>query len=80
MPEIVDFRLGDVVQLRKQHPCGGSTWTVYRLGADIGLQCITCGHYVMLPRPTLERRLKRFASRGPEVTAEPGVESDAGRA
>jgi len=78
MPEIVDFRLGDVVQLRKPHPCGGSTWTVYRLGADIGLQCASCGHYVMLPRSTLERRLKRFAARGPEIAAEPEAGTGAG--
>ncbi len=80
MPELVDFRLDDVVELRKPHPCGGSTWTIYRLGADIGLQCVTCGHYVMLPRPTLERRLKRFAARGPEVVAEPEAEAGAGPA
>ena len=66
MPDIIDFRLGDVVRLRKPHPCGGFEWTIYRLGADIGLQCRTCGHYVMLPRTTLEKRLKRFVSRGPE--------------
>ena len=63
---IVAFRIDDIVQLRKKHPCGGFEWTVYRLGADIGLQCKTCGHYVMLSRATLERRLKRFVARGPE--------------
>ncbi len=63
---IVDFRLGDVVQLRKPHPCGGYVWQVVRLGADIGIRCSTCQHRVLLPRTTLERRLKKMIERGPE--------------
>jgi hypothetical protein len=66
---VVDFRLGDTVELRKPHPCGSYTWEVVRLGADIGLKCTTCGRRVLLPRSTLERRMKRFLERGPEVTA-----------
>jgi len=66
MPQLIDFRVGDVVRLRKPHPCGGYEWAIHRLGADIGLRCATCGHYVMLPRVTLERRLKQFVARGPE--------------
>jgi hypothetical protein len=62
---IVDFRLGDRVQLRKQHPCGGFQWDVIRLGADIGLVCTKCGRRVLLPRTTLERRMKKFVERGP---------------
>jgi hypothetical protein len=64
--QIVDFRLGDTLQLRKRHPCGGFEWEVVRLGADIGLRCTTCGRRVLLPRSTLERRMKRFVSRGAE--------------
>ncbi|MGI8968868.1 MAG: DUF951 domain-containing protein [Chloroflexota bacterium] len=63
--EPVDFRLGDRVQLRKPHPCGGYQWDVVRLGADIGLRCTTCDHRVLLPRRVLERRIKRFLARGP---------------
>ena len=48
MPEIIDFRMQDVVRLRKAHPCGGFEWEVVRLGADIGLRCRTCGHRVLL--------------------------------
>lgn len=66
MPDLIDFRLGDLLRLRKRHPCGGFEWSVYRLGADIGLRCSTCGRYVMLPRTILEKRLKSFVSRGPE--------------
>ncbi len=58
--------LDDVVRLRKPHPCGAFDWTVVRLGADIGLRCHGCNHRVLLPRRTLEKRLKTFVTRGPE--------------
>ncbi len=58
--------LGDVVRLRKPHPCGAFDWTIVRLGADIGLRCHGCNHRVLLTRRTLEKRLKTFLSRGPE--------------
>lgn len=63
----MQFRLGDQVRLRKPHPCGSFDWEIYRLGADIGLRCLQCDHRVLLPRSTLERRLKQFLKRGPEV-------------
>jgi len=56
--------LGDVVRLRRPHPCGANTWLVDRLGADIGLRCQGCGRHVLLNRPDLERRLVDFVSRG----------------
>jgi hypothetical protein len=67
--EIVDFRVGDVVQLRKPHPCGGFVWEVVRLGADIGLKCSTCGRRVLVPRTTVERRMKKFVERAPQPEA-----------
>ena len=67
---VLELFLGDVVRLRRQHPCGGDTWRVDRLGADIGLRCTTCGRHVLLDRRTLERRLAAFVERGdPAVTA-----------
>lgn len=63
------FLIGDVVRLRKPHPCGGYEWTVVRLGADIGLRCNQCQRKVLLPRRTLERRLRGFVARGPEPLA-----------
>ena len=59
--------LGDVVRLRRGHPCGGDTWLLDRLGADIGLRCQTCGRHVLLDRRLLERRLIEFVSRGDPV-------------
>jgi len=53
----VKLEIGDVVQLRKKHPCGSDRWRVWRTGMDIGIECLGCGRKVMLPRPTLERRL-----------------------
>jgi hypothetical protein len=61
--------LEDIVRLRKPHPCGSFDWTVVRLGADIGLRCLGCGRKVLLPRRTLEKRLKTFVSRGPAFEA-----------
>jgi hypothetical protein len=60
----IDIYLGDVVQMRKAHPCGGDTWRVVRLGAEIGIRCLTCDRKVLLPRSTFERRVKRFVDRG----------------
>jgi hypothetical protein len=57
------------VRLRKRHPCGGYDWQVTRLGADIGLRCLTCGRRVLLERPELEKRLKQFVSHA-EATSE----------
>lgn len=55
-----DLKLGDRVKLRKAHPCGGYTWKIVRLGADIGLECETCSHRVMLTRRELARRIKTY--------------------
>jgi len=57
-------RLGDVVRLRKVHPCGGYEWEVVRLGADIGIRCRTCSRRVLLERRVFERRVKQFVARG----------------
>ena len=53
------WKVGDVVTLRKVHPCGGYRWVVYRVGADIGIRCATCGRRVMLERRALGKRLSR---------------------
>ncbi len=67
LKEPVPFFIDDVVRLRKPHPCGSYDWTVVRIGADIGVRCLTCGRRVLLPRRTLEKRLKTFVSRGPKA-------------
>jgi len=61
---VLELLLGDVVRLRRRHPCGGDTWQIDRLGADIGLRCQVCGRHVLIARSSLERRIVDFASRG----------------
>jgi hypothetical protein len=73
---VLEIYVDDVVRLRKPHPCGSTDWVVMRIGADIGLRCLGCGRRVMLPRRTLEKRLKMFVSRGPgHPDASPASES-----
>ena len=55
----LDLHIGDVVILKKPHPCGANAWHIYRVGADIGLKCEGCGHRVMLPRSRVERRIRQ---------------------
>jgi hypothetical protein len=62
----VPFRIGDRIELRRPHPCGGRTWDVDRLGADLGLRCTTCRRRILVERRHVERRLVEFTSRGPE--------------
>lgn len=71
--KFVEVNLGDVVQLRKPHPCGGGEWTVVRLGADIGLRCDTCSHRVLLARSQFEQRLKAFVRRAGDGPPGPGL-------
>lgn len=59
----ISINVGDVVRLRKPHPCGSFDWQVTRLGADIGLKCQTCGRRVMLTRHDFEKRLKTILER-----------------
>jgi hypothetical protein len=60
----LEILLGDIVRLKRPHPCGGTDWLVDRLGADIGLRCTGCRRHVLIERRNLERRLVGFVSRG----------------
>ena len=51
------FSVGDRITLKKKHPCGGSDWEIYRIGADIGLKCLKCERRMMLTRRDTERRM-----------------------
>ena len=52
------FAVNDIIRLKKPHPCGGYTWQITRLGADLGLRCTVCNRQVMLARSEVERRFK----------------------
>jgi len=54
-----NFNLGDVVETKKQHPCGTNQWEVIRVGADFKMKCLGCGRIVMLPRPKFEKSVKK---------------------
>jgi hypothetical protein len=55
--------VGDVVRMRKPHPCGGVDWEIVRVGADIGVVCQTCGRRVLIPRRKFARDVKGFVKR-----------------
>lgn len=62
---LFDLEKGDIVRMRKTHPCGGSTWVVTRLGADIGLECLTCQRRIMLSRRELMKKMKENLGQTP---------------
>ncbi len=64
---VLELKLGDVLRLKKTHPCGNNLWEVVRLGADIGLRCQKCSRRVMLPRSFLERRVRELVRPAPGV-------------
>ena len=59
-----DVAVGDVVEMRKLHPCGSKTWGVTRIGADIGIKCSKCGRHVMLTRRDYLKSVKLVVSHG----------------
>lgn len=54
----MDYEVGDVVKLKKKHPCGSYEWEILRVGADFRLKCTGCGHQIMLPRRQVEKNTK----------------------
>jgi hypothetical protein len=56
----LDIRVGDVLELKKAHPCGGKSWLVLRVGMDFRLRCQGCGHELMLPRVKAEKAVKKI--------------------
>lgn len=55
----MDIRVGDVLELKKTHPCGSKEWKVLRVGMDFKLKCLGCGHEVMIPRVKAEKSIKK---------------------
>lgn len=53
------YEIGQVVELRKPHPCGSVRWEITRTGIDFGLKCLGCGHRVMIPRKKFERAVRK---------------------
>ncbi|OOM11040.1 DUF951 domain-containing protein [Clostridium saccharobutylicum] len=57
---IENFNLGDIVQMKKQHPCGSSEFEIIRVGADIKIKCTGCGRIVMIPRSKFQKEAKKI--------------------
>jgi len=55
----MDLHLGDIVELRKMHPCGSNRWEILRTGMDFRLKCLGCGRLILIPRSKLEKSLKK---------------------
>ncbi len=64
-PGYTEIRLGDIVRMRKPHPCGSAEWEVVRLGADIGIRCTGCERRVLIPRSQFMRQVKALVRPGP---------------
>ena len=60
----MNINIGDVILMKKNHPCGCNTFTVSRIGMDFKIRCNGCGHEVMLPRKTVEKSIKKIISNG----------------
>ena len=62
------YEVGDIVKLKKQHPCGSSEWEILRVGADFRLKCTGCGHQIMIARKLVEKNTRNFKVRSFENT------------
>lgn len=58
------YEVGDIVRLKKPHPCGSSQWEIIRVGADFRLKCMGCGHQVMMARPLVEKSVRGVTKSG----------------
>ena len=56
----MDIQVGDIVKLKKQHPCGSSEWEVLRIGADFRLKCMGCSRQIMIARKLVEKNVKEI--------------------
>ncbi len=62
------FRLGDIVKMKKEHPCGENKWEILRKGADFRIKCLGCGRLIMMPRKKFEKSVKEVIPQGKKET------------
>ena len=53
------INVGDIIKMKKKHPCGSDEWEVLRIGADFRLKCMGCGHQIMTPRKNVEKNIRK---------------------
>jgi hypothetical protein len=58
MADITNVNVGDIIRMKKKHPCGSDEWEVLRIGADFRLKCVGCGHQIMTPRKNVEKNIR----------------------
>lgn len=63
----MDIQVGDVLVMKKEHPCGSREWKVTRVGMDFKLTCEGCGHQIMIPRSKAEKSVKKILREGAEI-------------
>ena len=66
------YNVGDIVKMKKIHPCGSDRWEITRTGIDFGMKCLGCGRRVMIPRPKFEKAVKQVLENNetPDLTKE----------
>ena len=65
--EKAHYQVGDIVRMKKPHPCGSHEWQITRTGMDFGMKCRGCGHFVMLPRPKFEKMVRGIVQKAGEI-------------
>ena len=71
MTEKQNYQVGDIVKLKKPHPCGSSEWEILRVGADFRLTCTGCGHQIMVARRMVEKNTRGLKKSGGEMSTNP---------
>ena len=56
----MDYKLNDIVMMKKSHPCGTNNWQIIRVGADIKIKCLNCGRSIMMPRIEFNKKIKKI--------------------
>lgn len=63
----MEIFVGDILKMKKKHPCGNDRWEVLRIGADFKMKCLGCGHEIMNPRSKIEKGIKKIERDGKEI-------------
>ena len=64
------FDVGDIIKMKKPHPCGSHEWEVLRVGADFRLKCMGCGHQIMVPRKLVEKNTRQITEKADQKLTE----------
>lgn len=60
MAGIISYETGDIVEMKKKHPCGSNEWEILKAGADIKMKCMGCGHEVIIKRSLVQKNTKKY--------------------